>query len=79
MKTARASRIGLSNPTVQMKKGRASERATGSTGIFSHIAMGSDIRAARKADETMADGSQKLDPSWREREARMKKVAIIRM
>jgi hypothetical protein len=50
-KTARARRRGLSKPTVQTRKGRASVRAMGLMGILRAIAMGRATRKERTAEE----------------------------
>jgi len=68
--TARARRRGLSNPTVQTRKGRASVRATGSMGMLSAIAKGRERTRARTEEDMMAQGSQKLEPRARERTMR---------
>jgi len=63
---------------MQTMKGRASVRATGSMGMWNHIARGRDRRRSRTAEEMMAEGSQKLEPSQRERESRRRKVVCMR-
>jgi hypothetical protein len=41
--------------------------------------MGRARMRARADEETMAKGSQKLDPSWREREKRRMNVVTMRI
>lgn len=79
MNTARAKRSGLSKPTVQTKKGRASTRQTGSRGILRYIAKGRAKRKAVTDDERIAVISQKLEPRLRDDKKRRPKVICIRI
>jgi hypothetical protein len=75
--TARARRSGLSNPTVQTRKGKASMRLTGSSGMRRYPAIGSATIKDRTEEARMAVLSQKLDPRLREdRNSRMKVVCM---
>jgi hypothetical protein len=48
-------------------------------GILKYMAMGRARRRARRDEVPIARGSQKLEPSLREREKRSKKVMCMRM
>ena len=76
--TARPRRSGLSNPTVQTRKGSASVSNTGSTGIPRWRARGIDNTNASVLDVRIPAVNQKLLPSARAEMRRRKNVVCIR-
>ena len=77
--TSRARRRGFSNPTVHTRKGRASVRQTGSSGIPKKRQRGRVKRNAKHDERKIPVESQKLEPRARDEKKRRRKVECMRM